>query len=104
MKKTDPLELAFQAGKVFEHGGPYKDLLDVTPKKAKSDPRLSESGRIISFEFEGRTFTTKPAALFYTWLYIRALSENKELVEQIHDYDAFTDIAFNPKRSIRDLL
>ena len=65
-----PLELAFQAGKVFEHGGPYKDLLDVTPKKAKSDPRLSESGRIISFEFEGRSFSTKPAALFYTWLYI----------------------------------
>ena len=95
-----PLEVAFQAGKVFEYGGPYKDLLDASPKKAKTDPRLSESGRIISFDFEGVSFSNEPVTLFYTWLYLHALNENQGLADQLYNYDAFTDIVFNPNKSI----
>ena len=95
-----PLEAAFQSGKIFEYGGPYKDLLHVSPKEAKTDPRLKKSGRITAFEFEGRAFPTEPQTLFYTWLYLHALNENKELADRICEYDAFTDIAFNPDKSI----
>ena len=95
-----PLEAAYQAGKIFESGGPYKDLLSVSPKAAKTDPRLSESGRITGFDFEGRRIPTRPVRLFYTWLYLRALSENEAVARRLCGYDAFTDIAFNPQKSI----
>ena len=95
-----PVEVAFQGGKVFANGGPYKDLLKATPRDAKRDPRLSTSGRIVGFEFEGRRFPTRPETLFYTWLYLHALNENPELANELLQYDAFTDIVFNPNRSI----
>ena len=95
-----PVECAYQGGKVFEHGGPYKDLLDAAPRDAKGDDRLSESGKIIGFEFEGRTFPTEPTSLFYTWLYMKALYESRDLAEELVQYNAFTDIVFNPKRSL----
>ena len=48
-----------------------------------------------SGELAGKTF-------FYDWLYIHTLvqEENAALAEGILAYDAFTDIEFNPKRSI----
>ena len=95
-----PVELIFQAGKKFENGGPYRDLLAAAPGAAKSDERLRTSGRIVSFEFDGRVFPTEPETLAYTWLYIAALSEHEELADELIKYDAFTDIAFNPARSI----
>ena len=33
------LENIFQSAKVFESGGPYLDLLEVSPKEAKNDER-----------------------------------------------------------------
>lgn len=33
-------------------------------------------------------------------MYINTLHLNKELAEKIMEYDAFTDIAFNPQKSI----
>ena len=95
-----PVEVIFQAGKKFEEGGPYIDLLDAAPGAAKKDERLRTSGRIVSFEFDGRSFPTEPVTLAYTWLYIAALNENRELTNELMKYDAFTDIAFNPARSI----
>ena len=38
--------------------------------------------------------------MFYDWLYIRALAQNSELALSLMEYNAFTDIAFNPKKSI----
>ena len=98
--KEVSVESAFQAGKVFENGGPYTDLLDVSSKAAKKDERLKNSGRIISFVFDGMEFETKPETYFYNWLYINALNLQKDLAVQVLGYDAFTDIEFNPKKSI----
>src|SRR5262245_10930652 len=39
-----PLECAFQGSKVFEHGGPFTDLLSVTSREAKKDSRVRSSG------------------------------------------------------------
>ena len=98
--KEVSVESAFQAGKVFENGGPYTDLLDVSSKAAKKDERLKSSGRIISFCFDGIEFETEPKTYFYNWLYINALNLQKDLAVQVLGYDAFTDIEFNPKKSI----
>ena len=94
------VESAFQASKVFEHGGPYRDLLSVSSKEAKKDIRLRNSGKLIAFKISGKTFKITPKTLFYNWLYINALNMHEDLTKQIIEYDAFTDIEFNPNRSI----
>ena len=94
------VESAFQASKVFEHGGPYIDLLDVPSGVAKKDPRLRNSGGIIGFSIYNRKFNSEPKTYFYNWLYINTLSLHPELADQVVNYNAFTDIAFNPQKSI----
>ena len=97
---TFSVESAFQASKVFEHGGPYKDILLKSSKEAKKDERLKTSGKLKCFQIGGNTFALEPKTLFYNWLYVNTLYQNKDLAEKILRYDAFTDIEFNPKKSI----
>jgi hypothetical protein len=94
------VESAFQASKVFEHGGPFVDLLDAPSLEAKRDPRLQASGALVSFRFFGQSWPLEPKTAFYDWLYINALRKNPELAEAARAHDAFTDIEFNPARSI----
>ena len=98
--KTFSVESAFQSSKVFEHGGPYKDLLFISSREAKRDERLKNSGKLVAFHIDGKTFSTEPKTYFYNWLYINALYLHKDLSEKILDYDSFTDIAFNPQKSV----
>ena len=95
-----PVECVFQGGKVFSGGGPFTDLYAVSPRDAKRDPRLKERGMLKSFYYEGETYPTVPGTAFYDWLYIKALLENPELSRQLTEFDAFTDIEFNPDKSI----
>ena len=95
-----PLECVFQAGKCFENGRQYKDLLRASARDAKGDPRLRESGGLVHFELEGRTFPLVPRTLFYDWLYIAALMQHERLAGEVMAYSVFTDIAFNPEKSI----
>jgi type I restriction enzyme M protein len=98
--KTFSVESAFQSSKVFEHGGPYKDLLFVSSRQAKKDDRLKNSGKLIAFQIDGKTFSTEPKTFFYNWLYINTLHLHNDLSEKVLCYDAFTDIEFNPQKSI----
>jgi hypothetical protein len=95
-----PLESAFQGSKKFEHGGPFTDLYSAEPKMAKRDPRLQNSGRLIAFEFEGIQFPLNPKTVFYDWLYINAIFPHREWLCRLDRYAGFTDIEFNPERSI----
>ncbi len=95
-----PVETAYQAGKIFRDGGPFTDLLDASPSQAKRDPRLSQFGPITGFTFNEMSFPTQPLTLFYTWLYMKALSEHPELTEALMEYTAFTDIVYNPAKSV----
>ncbi len=95
-----PVENAFQASKCFESGGPYTDLLFCKPIEAKKDPRLQESGLLTGFELEGEKFPLEPKTFFYDWLYINALKDNEEVTRQLLQYNSFTDIVFNPAKSI----
>lgn len=94
------VETAFQSSKVFERGGPFVDLLEKTSREAKTDIRLQESGNLVRFDFFSRTFDLKPRTFFYDWLYVNALHQNEQLAEEVGQYKAFTDIEFNPKKSI----
>jgi len=97
------LELAFQGSKVFENGGPFTDLYRKGEKEigqAKRDPRLQESGRLIGFCFEGRDFPLEPKTAFYDWLYCSFLWDHRDWATKLHAYAGFTDVEFNPHRSI----
>jgi len=99
-RKSFSVETAFQSSKVFEKGGPFTDLLEGTSMQAKKDIRLKESGDLIGFDFFSTKFSIKPRTFFYDWLYINALEQNKKLANQLVDYAGFSDIEFNPKKSI----
>ena len=94
------LECAFQGSKVFEKGGPFFDIYNMQPWEAKKDMRLKESGDLVKFVFGGEIFCCEPKDLFYNWIYINALIGISGKIDQISKYEAFTDIEFNPKKSI----
>ncbi|WP_168378545.1 DarT1-associated NADAR antitoxin family protein [Acinetobacter cumulans] len=94
------VECAFQSSKVFENGGPFLDLLKVTSREAKKDERLKLSGQLKKFSFYGIDWALDPLTAFYDWLYINALNFNSEYHDELLKYEAFTDIEFNPEKSI----
>lgn len=94
------VESFFQGSKVFEKGGPYKDLYNKSAKDAKRDPRLKESGSLKRFVWDEEEWDLEPKTAFYHWLYLKALHASERLREQIMQYTAFTDIEFNPAKSI----
>lgn len=98
--KAVPLECVFQGSKVFAAGGPYRELYTGTAREAKKDPRLKSGGMLRAFRFEGRDYPLIPRTAFYNWLYVNALLENPELGQALLEYDGFTDIEFNPDRSL----
>ena len=100
LKIEIPVENVYQGGKKFVCGGPYTDLYYVSPKEAKRDERLQNGGALRAFSFEGVDYPTEPSNGFYDWIYIQAVQENKEMGEEIQNYNAFTDIEFNPNKSI----
>lgn len=96
-----PFESAYQGSKVFSHGGPYFDLYDVDARTAKKDTRLRSSGRIIEFQFLEERFPSNPPTAFYDWMYICTLYPHADWLERnIRHFAGFTDIAFNPERSL----
>lgn len=99
-KETYSVECAFQSSKVFENGGAYTDLLKMTSKQAKRDERLINSGKLIGFEFHNTKWQLNPLTAFYDWLYINALNQNVQFHNELMKYQTFTDIEFNPKKSI----
>lgn len=95
-----PLESAYQGSKVFERGGPYTDLYDTDVRSAKRDPRLKTSGPLVGFSFDDLRFPLEPKTAFYDWLYINAIFPHREWLKRLTRYKGFTDIEFNPHRSL----
>jgi len=99
-KKEITVETAFQSSKVFENGGPYTDLLYGTSREAKKDSRLKKSGNLSHFRLFGENYPIQPRTFFYDWLYINFLDQNINLKKSIIEFSGFTDIEFNPEKSI----
>ncbi|MCL4840020.1 MAG: hypothetical protein KJ058_18880 [Thermoanaerobaculia bacterium] len=98
--RQESLESTFQSSKVFENGGPFTDLLRAEPRDAKRDERLVSSGKLVSFQLEGRSYPLEPKTAFYDWLYLRAVTPHEEYLRRLRRYAAFSDIEFNPERSL----
>lgn len=94
------IEVLFQGSKVFSKGGPYNDIYQKTSREAKKDERLKNSGQLIAFRYNNRDWPLNPQTVFYDWLYLTALRQNPSLSEQLLEYDGFSDIEFNPDKSI----
>lgn len=96
------LENVFQSSKVYESGGPYLDLLSVSPAEAKKDTRHHTSGVLKCFKLKDWECPLEPKTMFYDWIYCKSLSQNPDLVEALiaGGYDAFTDIEFNHNKSL----
>lgn len=77
-------------------------MLDVSPKEAKRDDRLHNSGALLGFNYAGIDFPLEPKTVFYDYIYINAVKQTllPEEIVKIKDYTHFTDIEFNPQRSI----
>ena len=94
------IENVFQASKRYENGGPYLDLLDVAPKDAKRDERHKTSGKLVAFVRNGEDWPLEPKTVFYDYIYVLAVIENFGCELDINEYNWFTDIEFNPGKSI----
>lgn len=94
------VECAYQGSKFFENGGPFSDLYSVSSREAKTDERLRTSGDFVGYIFFGENFPITPVTVFYDWLYLTALSQNSSLSDKLLKYDGFSDIVFNPRKSL----
>lgn len=96
------MENVFQSSKVYQDGGPYLDMLSLPPKDAKRDKRHENSGKLIGFSYAGERWERNPKTSFYDYLYLLAArnSLDGETLQNIREYDWFTDIEFNPNKSI----
>lgn len=94
------VECAFQGSKVFRDRGPFHDLYRVSSREAKKDARLRVLGDVLSFDYLGDVWPNKPPSAFYDWLYLTALVQNPSVADDLCGFNSFTDIAFNPKKSL----
>ena len=91
------VESFYQGSKIFEKGGPYTDIYKMNAYESKKDDRLKQSGELIGFSFQGIEWGINDN--FYDWLYLNALIQNESISNKLMDYECFTDIEFNPKKS-----
>ena len=75
-------------------------MYGVPGRQIKRDVRLKTSGRLKGFDFLGDAWSLEPKTAFYDWLYVKALSQHPELTTGVTGCAAFSDIEFNPKKSI----
>ena len=94
------LESVYQGSKVFSESGQHIELLDLDPFTAKKRIRELARGKIVAFRCFGQDFPTEPKNAFYDWLYIRAIYPHRNWVEKNIDFYAYSDIEFNPQKSI----
>jgi len=94
------IESAYQGSKVFEKGGPYTDIYDMDSRSAKGDERLKTSGALAGFDFFSQKWPLVPKTAFYDWLYLSALESHQDFLKTLFVYKGFTDIEFNPAKSL----
>jgi len=91
------LESLFQGSKTFGDAGPYNELYLKKSIDSKKDQRIKRSD-LKEFNFFGEKISLDFD--FYTWLYFIALIQNKIDSNELLKYKAFTDIEFNPNKSV----
>jgi len=52
------------------------------------------------FKYNNCIFENTPTGMFYDYIYIYAIMQNKDLINELVQYDIFSDIEFNPNKSL----
>ncbi len=94
------VESIFQASKVFGSSGPFPELYTHDSREVRRYVRENAKGALVAFEANGTRWALNPTRAFYNWIYLKALIRNPELAEAVMSFDCFTDIEFNPKKSL----
>jgi len=96
------IESIFQASKVFVGGiGPHPELYTLDSREVRDAVKEAGDGFALeAFEMDGERWPLVPRTAFYDWIYLNALREHADLGDKLMEYDAFTDIKFNPKKSL----
>lgn len=99
------LEAAFQGSKVFAGQGPFVHLYGIdSGREVKRYMKELPADRLIGFRLAGHDWDLSPRTAFYDWLYLSGLrrlaGSDDAIDEALISYDAFTDIEFNPQKSI----
>lgn len=94
------VESVFQASKVFVGEiGPFPELYGEDPSVVRA--KIKGMGLpLVAFQAGEERWELNPTRAFYDWIYCRALHRNSDLVCQLKEYNCFTDIEFNPVRSL----
>ena len=97
-----PLDNVYEASKIFQFGGPYVDLLEVSTQKAKRDYRLKNSGQLIAYEYNGERWCACLNVLFYEYIYIYAVKDTVSFndIMKLLEYEYFTDIAYKKSANL----
>ena len=95
-----PLESAYQGSKKFRDGGPFVELWNLPARDAKQNEKLKSSGPLIGFQFGSEEWGLEPKTAFYDWLYMYSLKDHASFLQKLLEYDGFTDIEFNPEKSL----
>ena len=96
------VESIFQASKVFQNGvGPFPEMYPQNSKEVRARVKSLSAGSFLqAFDCAGERWGLLPRTAFYDYLYLKALKENQDLGDQVLAYDTFTDIEFNPNKSL----
>ena len=100
-----PLECVFQSSKVFDDtNAPHTEWLTLQPKEAKGKAaELHSLGRrLTGFSYNGISFPLQPTTAFYDYIYMCAVIESlsADEITKLSQFDHFTDIEFNPRKSL----
>jgi hypothetical protein len=94
------VESLYQASKVFAAGGPYPQLYTRPAREVRQALKRHAGQPLVAFELHGVRWPLEPPQAFYCWVYCQALHRNPRLAAALDAYDCFTDIEFNPARSV----
>ena len=101
--QTHSVETIYQSSKVGQYGGnkvgPHPEWLGLTGKEVKSKIKGTKMDSISLYRYGQNAWPPAPSESFFTWLYINGLMQQDGLIEKLAQYDGFTDIYFNPKKT-----
>ena len=95
-----PLESVYQSAKVFRSSGPFPEVSFLSPREAKKFIKNLFNEDLIYFQLGEEKYSIHPKNAFYDWLYLRAIYPHRDWILKNVHYDGYTDIEFNPNRSL----
>ena len=100
MNTYTEVESIYQGSKVYEGNIQYTEYYQLSPKAVKKQIKTKEVKKLIGYRYNNIIWDLEPKSAFYDWIYINAVFQNSNLVRGILEFEGFTDIEFNPAKSI----